>query len=81
MKPGVYSWCELHQVKAGLTMRLLKCGIYHVLRSSVAVLHLQYSDIKTVQYCAKVREKDLKLLTAVENMSVKREVKEKKFLV
>lgn len=23
-------WCELHQVKAGLTVRLLKCGIYHI---------------------------------------------------
>lgn len=45
MKPG---WYELHQVKAGLTMRLLKGGIYHVLRSSVAVQHLQYSGIKTV---------------------------------
>lgn len=30
MKPGVYSWCELHQVKAGLMMRLFKCGIHHV---------------------------------------------------
>lgn len=40
IKPGVYSWCELHQFKAGLTMRLLKCGI-RVPRSSVAVKHLR----------------------------------------
>lgn len=48
MKPGIYIWCDLLQVKAGLAMRLLKCGIYHGLRSAVAEQHLQHSDIKTV---------------------------------
>lgn len=43
-----------------------------MLRNCVAVQHLQYSDIKTVQYCAKVREKNLKLLTAVGNTSEKK---------